>query len=64
MSAPPDNKGLRRIINALFFSINGMKACFRTEEAFRQEVLMSIVLLPAGFWLGDTTIEKLLLIVF
>ena len=31
-------RGLRRILNALGFSMAGFRDCFRHEEAFRQEV--------------------------
>lgn len=62
MSAPANNTGIKRIVNAFFFSIAGFKACFRTEEAFRQEVYLTVIMLPLAFWLGDTVTEKLLLI--
>lgn len=62
MSASPDNNGIRRIINAFFFSMNGFKACFKTEEAFQQEVILALMMVPAAFFFGDTTGEILLLI--
>lgn len=40
--------GIRRIVNAWFYSIAGFKACFRHEEAFRQEAVTVLVLLPVG----------------
>ena len=54
--------GLRRIVNAWFYSIAGFKACFKHEAAFRQEVLALLVLLPAGLWLGQDGIERALLV--
>ena len=62
MGAPENNTGLKRIYNAFFFSVHGFKACFRTEEAFRQEVLLSFIMIPLGFWCGPTLPEQLLLI--
>lgn len=62
MSAPPDNKGIKRIVNAFFFSMHGFAACFRTEEAFRQEVFLAIVMIPLGFMLGDSPVERAILI--
>ena len=62
MAAPPHNTGVKRIINAFFFSMHGFKACFRTEEAFRQEVYLAIVMIPLGFWLGADAIERSLLV--
>ena len=55
-------KGLKRLINACFFSAAGFKATWQHEEAFRQEVILFIVTTPVAIWLGETVIEKLLLI--
>ena len=54
--------GIKRIINAFFFSIKGFKATWHHEEAFRQEILLFIVTTPLALWLGETPIDKLLLI--
>lgn len=59
---PENNTGVRRLMNAARFSFHGLKACFRTEEAFRQEVFASIVLIPLGFYMGETGVEKALLV--
>jgi diacylglycerol kinase (ATP) len=58
----PGNTGFRRIINATFFSMAGFRAAWRDEAAFRQELLLCVVLVPAGFWLGRTAVERSLLI--
>ena len=55
-------KGLQRLINACFFSAAGFKATWTHEEAFRQEVLLFVITAPLAVWLGETTVEKLLLI--
>jgi len=55
-------KGLKRIINAFFFSLAGFKATWSHEEAFKQEVILFIVTTPLAIWLGETSVEKLLLI--
>ncbi|MES2565123.1 MAG: diacylglycerol kinase [Pseudomonadota bacterium] len=39
-------RGLARIWNAVFYSLDGMSAAFRHEDAFRQEVLLALVLIP------------------
>lgn len=62
MAAPPNNTGVKRIINAFFFSMHGFAACFRTEEAFRQEVYLAIIMIPLGLWLGGTGLEKVALV--
>lgn len=54
-------KGLRRIGNAFRFSVNGLQACYRHEEAFRQEVWALVLLLPLALWLGETPVERALL---
>ncbi len=61
MSAPKDHKGVKRVWNAFFHSINGFKACFRTEEAFQQELVLSFILIPLGLYLGESPVERLLL---
>jgi len=42
--------GLRRVWNALFYSIDGLVAAFRHEDAFRQEVFLAVILIPAAFF--------------
>jgi diacylglycerol kinase (ATP) len=56
------NVGLRRLINALRWTVRGLRSTFKHEEAFRQEVYLCLVLAPLGFWLGDGGIEKALLV--
>ncbi|MDP2902870.1 MAG: diacylglycerol kinase [Methylovulum sp.] len=55
-------KGFKRLINACYFSAAGFKATWAHEEAFRQEVILFIVSTPLAIWLGETAVEKLLLI--
>lgn len=52
-----------RIINAFGFSMKGLKFCYQSEVAFRQELWLSIVLIPLAFWLGESSVDKMLLIV-
>jgi diacylglycerol kinase (ATP) len=56
------NSGMKRVINATFFSIAGLRAAWRNEAAFRQECLFALVMTPAAFWLGRSAIERSLLI--
>ncbi len=58
----PGNRGLRRVIAATVFSFKGFKAAWQNEEAFRTEILLAIVLVPTAFWLGQSTVERLLLL--
>ena len=60
--ADQNAKGLQRLLNAFRFSMNGFKACFRYEEAFRQEVFLLIPMFPLALWLGETPVERALLV--
>ena len=42
--------------------MKGLAAAYQHEAAFRQEVWLAIVLIPAALWLGQTWSEKFLLI--
>ena len=55
------NKGFTRLINACRYSWQGLRAACRHEEAFRQELWFSVVLIPLGFWLGQNGVERALL---
>jgi diacylglycerol kinase (ATP) len=54
--------GLRRIWNALFYSFDGLKAAYRHEDAFRQEVWLALVLIPLGLFLPAPGTGKALMI--
>ena len=52
MESPYKGKtGLRRICNALFYSFDGLAAAYRFEDAFRQEVLLALILVPLAFFM-------------
>jgi len=54
--------GLRRILNAFNYSLDGFAAAYRHEDAFRQELLMALFLVPLGLWLGEGGVQKALLV--
>ena len=54
--------GIRRLINAFGYSVDGFKAAFQNEDAFRQELFLATILVPLGLYLGKTGVEKALLI--
>jgi diacylglycerol kinase (ATP) len=56
------NTGLTRIIKAGGYSWRGLKSTFRHEAAFRQELFLCALLVPLGWWLGDTGVERALLL--
>jgi len=54
--------GLARIRNALFYSLDGLSAAFRHEEAFRQEILIALVLVPAALALPVSGMGKAVMV--
>ncbi len=54
--------GLTRVLNAFFYSLAGLKAAYRHEEAFRQEVWLAVILIPLALYLRDSPIERALMI--
>ena len=54
--------GLRRLLNALGYSVEGFKAAYKHEDAFRQEVRLAIILTPLAFYLGNSAIEIALMV--
>ena len=64
-SAAPANPqkartGLNRIWHAAGYSIEGLRAGWN-EQAFRQEAIAAMVLLPLSLWLGRSWVEVALL---
>jgi diacylglycerol kinase (ATP) len=67
MSAPetmPREKpqGLARVLRAAGASWKGLLGAYREEAAFRQELGLSVLVIPLGLWLGRTGVERALLI--
>lgn len=54
--------GLRRLVNATRYSLAGLAAALRYEDAFRQEVMLAAILVPSGVVLGKTGVERALLV--
>ena len=57
-----ENRGFLRFIQAAKFSSQGLKAAYINEEAFRQEVWLSVVLTPLAFYFAESGIELALLL--
>ena len=74
MSQPPDpqalvpenpfkgRKGLARLVQAFHSSLGGLRAAFRHEVAFRQEVVVAAVLLPVAAFVEVSAAERALLV--
>lgn len=52
----------RRILGASTYSWQGLKACFKHEEAFRVEVAFAVLLVPLALLIAATPVESVLLI--
>src|SRR5580698_10364235 len=55
-------QGLTRIRRAAGASWNGLRGAYREEAAFRQELGLSVLVIPLGLWLGRTGMERALLV--
>lgn len=62
VSSFKSTSGWRRILRAWGYSLNGLRAAFRHEAAFRQELLLAAVLAPCAFWVGDDALQIVLLL--
>jgi diacylglycerol kinase (ATP) len=54
--------GLRRVWNAFFYSIEGFRAAYKHEDAFRQETLVAAFLIPIALFLPESGVGKALMI--
>ena len=50
------------MLNATHYSLSGLAAAARHEDAFRQELILVALLTPVALWLGDTGVERALMI--
>ncbi len=63
MESPYKGKtGLKRIFNAVLYSIDGLAAAYRFEDAFRQEVLLAMILIPTAFFIPVNPIGRALMV--
>lgn len=54
--------GINRLLNALGWSLAGIKSALKHEKAFQQEVALFIILAPLGIWLGQSGTDRALLV--
>jgi diacylglycerol kinase (ATP) len=53
---------MRRLLRAATNTWQGLRAAVRTEQAFRQELLVLVVALPTAFWIAQENWKRLILI--
>jgi len=58
----PGNRGVNRLIKAWGYSMLGFKAAFQHEAAFRQELALLVVSLPAAYYFAETPFEVAILL--
>jgi diacylglycerol kinase (ATP) len=63
MATDSGNTGIGRLVRATGYSLQGLAAAFRHETAFRQEIALTMVLVPLALWLGQSGPEQALLII-
>jgi diacylglycerol kinase (ATP) len=63
MESPHKGKtGLKRLLNALKYSYDGLREAYRNEDAFRQEVTLAAILIPLAFVLDHAMLGRALMI--
>jgi len=62
--AKAENTGIRRIIRAAGYSWKGFVAVFKNEAAFRQELGLTLLLVPLALWLTSDALERALMVGF
>lgn len=55
-------RGIHRLIAATGDSLSGLASAWRSEEAFRLEAVLAVLLFPAALWIGCTAMERILLV--
>jgi len=58
----PKPRGAPRVVRAFGASGRGLIGSFREEAAFRQELALSLVVIPLGLYLGSNGVERALLV--
>lgn len=62
MESKQSGQGVGRVLRAAGWSMAGLKGAFTGEAAFRQEVLLALVLAPLALWLGHSGLERAMLV--
>jgi len=57
----PSHHPLEHLFHATKWSLQGLKAAWKYEQAFRMEAVASLVIIPLALYLGETNVEKILL---
>ena len=66
-ASPPEHPlkgktGLIRVWNALFYSFAGLRSAWKHEDAFRQEALLAMLMVPLAFLLTPNNLARAVMI--
>jgi diacylglycerol kinase (ATP) len=53
---------MTRLLRAFGYSFQGFRHAWREEAAFRQELVLSLMVIPAGLYLGRSGVERAMLV--
>lgn len=56
------NSGIRHILDAFRYTYAGLKAAWINEWAFRLEIILLVVVVPLGLWMGTSSSQRAILI--
>ena len=56
------NTGLKRVLKALLYSVEGIASTLKYEAAFRQEAILAIILIPLSFLMHVPLVQHLILV--
>jgi len=56
------NKGFTRVYKAAGYSYKGIVAALKYEAAFRQEMMLAVIMVPLTFWLPVTKLERIVMV--
>jgi diacylglycerol kinase (ATP) len=59
---PDKQRGLGRLVRAFAYSWHGVRSAWIEERAFREEIALAVVVVPAGFYFGRSGLERAALI--
>ena len=62
LSPHKSKTGIKRIFNALHYSVDGLKAAYQHEHAFRQELFLALILIPLALYVESGMIGRVLMI--
>lgn len=58
----PGKTGIRRLMDAMGYSMKGLRSAFKHESAFRQELLLFVILFPLSFVVAEGLTQWMMLV--